>query len=67
MREKSNIVDYASYCLLYVTTIICNKYVLSSLGFQYPTVFQAWQTFVSLVLIQMVSGKLYATHAMNLM
>ena len=59
MRTKSNIniVDYTTYCLLYATTIMCNKYVLSSLGFQYPTIFQAWQTFVAILLIQMISGK----------
>uniref|UniRef100_H2Y8Y8 Sugar phosphate transporter domain-containing protein n=1 Tax=Ciona savignyi TaxID=51511 RepID=H2Y8Y8_CIOSA len=56
IRQKSNVSDYVLYCILYMTTALSNKFVLSSLGFQYPTIFQAWQTFVSLVLVQMFSG-----------
>ena len=61
MRKKSNFVDYTTYCLLYTTTIICNKYVLTSLGFQYPTIFQAWQALVAIIMIQLVSGKIYSS------
>lgn len=32
--------EYVTYSVLYSSTIICNKYVLTSLGFQYPTIFQ---------------------------
>ncbi|XP_078495716.1 UDP-N-acetylglucosamine transporter TMEM241-like [Ciona intestinalis] len=55
-RQKSNVSDYTLYCFLYMSTTLCNKFVLSSLGFQYPTIFQAWQTFVYLLIVQLLSG-----------
>lgn len=58
MYAKSNIVDYTTYCFLYTLTIICNKYVLTSLGFQYPTIFQTWQALVAVIMIQFVFGKI---------
>lgn len=41
---------------MYTATILCNKYVLTSLGFHYPTVFQTWQTCVGLILMHFVAG-----------
>jgi len=48
-----------TYCMLYMTAVLCNKYVLSSLGFQYPTIFQGWQTPVAFTLINIFSGEFF--------
>lgn len=48
--------EYVTYSVLYSSTIICNKYVLTSLGFQYPTIFQAWQMLVGVCMMHMISG-----------
>lgn len=56
MRRDIVLTEYVTYCVLYTSTIICNKYVLTSLGFQFPTIFQAWQTFIGLFLMHVVGG-----------
>ena len=40
------------YIALYAATNITNKYVLSTLHFTYPTLFQGWQTLVGYMIIQ---------------
>lgn len=42
------------YCILFMATIFVNKYVLSVLKFQYPTIFQGWQTLVGFVVISLL-------------
>ena len=37
------------YVALLASSLFANKYVLSVLGFQYPMVFQGWQTLVGCV------------------
>nr|CAB3267080.1 transmembrane protein 241 [Phallusia mammillata] len=56
MQGSANIVEYSTYCVLYMTAVLCNKYVLTSLGFQYPTIFQGWQALVAFLLIWIYSG-----------
>jgi len=43
------------YCVLYFGGISLNKYVLSVLGFKYPTIFQGWQTVAGLVIYKLLT------------
>ena len=40
------ILEASVYLLLLAGSLFANKYVLSVLGFQFPMVFQGWQTLV---------------------
>lgn len=55
MASGAILSDYLIYSVLYAVTILCNKYILSSLGFHYPTLFQSWQTFVGICLMWLFS------------
>ncbi|KAL8572848.1 hypothetical protein ACOMHN_011097 [Nucella lapillus] len=48
----------ALFCVLFVTTNFVNKYILSVLGFAYPTIFQGWQTLAGACVLKslMISG-----------
>ena len=42
------------------TTLVCsglyiNKYILSVLGFKYPTIFQGWQTLAGLIIYKILT------------
>ncbi len=43
-----------TYVLLLATSLSANKFVLSTLGFQYPMVFQGWQTLVGFVIYRLL-------------
>ncbi|XP_028823836.1 transmembrane protein 241 [Denticeps clupeoides] len=45
------------FCVFFVVSYFCNKYVLSVLKFTFPTLFQGWQTFIGALLL-LLSGKL---------
>jgi len=55
---KSDVSNYFLYCIYYVLGLVCKKYVLTTLGFHYPTIFQAWQAFESLCVTYLQSGNL---------
>ncbi|XP_041478703.1 transmembrane protein 241-like isoform X1 [Lytechinus variegatus] len=44
------------YCILYICTVLVNKYVLWVLGFTYPTLFQGWQTLVGFLVLRFVAS-----------
>ncbi|XP_052817109.1 transmembrane protein 241-like [Mya arenaria] len=44
----------AVYCLLFIATQFVNKYVLTVLGFQFPTIFQGWQTLVGFLMLSLL-------------
>ncbi|XP_052230827.1 transmembrane protein 241-like isoform X1 [Dreissena polymorpha] len=44
------------YCLLFVATHFVNKYVLSVLEFQFPTIFQGWQTLVGFLMLSLLGA-----------
>jgi len=50
--------DIGIYCVLFVLTLFINKYVLSVLGFTYPTVYQGWQTFVGAFILLYLKPRL---------
>uniref|UniRef100_UPI00358EC1BF UDP-N-acetylglucosamine transporter TMEM241 isoform X2 n=1 Tax=Myxine glutinosa TaxID=7769 RepID=UPI00358EC1BF len=50
MRPR-HVVLVLSYCAVYVAVTLTNKYVLSSLHFTYPTLFQGWQTLIGALLL----------------
>lgn len=45
----------AIYFLLFFGGICINKYVLSVLGFKYPTIFQGWQTLAALIIYKLLN------------
>lgn len=57
MKPK-HVINCGTYCVLYTSAILCNKYVLTELGFQYPTIFQAWQNLVAWILTVILQGNL---------
>ncbi|KAL4234580.1 hypothetical protein ACF0H5_006221 [Mactra antiquata] len=51
----NNSIKQASiYCILFVVTHFVNKYVLSVLKFQFPTIFQGWQTLVGFLMLSLL-------------
>ena len=46
------------FAALYTCSIHINKYILSVLGFMYPTVFQGWQTLVAVIILRIMSNDL---------
>ena len=46
----------ALYLVLLASSLYANKYVLSVLGFQYPMVFQGWQTLVGFLVFKVMSA-----------
>ncbi|XP_053402068.1 transmembrane protein 241-like [Mercenaria mercenaria] len=51
---RSSLQQAAVYCLLFVATHFVNKYVLSVLKFQFPTIFQGWQTLVGFLMLSLL-------------
>jgi len=51
--------DRICYFLFFLIGMFCNKYVLTTLGFQYPTIFQAWKTLVSLCITYSMHGNFF--------
>lgn len=47
--------EVAGYFCLLTCSIFANKYVLSVLGFQFPMVFQGWQTLVGCIVFKILS------------
>lgn len=47
--------EAAAYISLLACSIFANKYVLSVLGFQFPMVFQGWQTLVGCITFKLLS------------
>ena len=54
--KPAHVINCGTYCVLFVSAILCNKYVLSVFGFQYPTIFQAWQNLVACILTYILQG-----------
>eukprot|EP00088_Acartia_fossae_P005092 TRINITY_DN12228_c0_g1_i11.p1 TRINITY_DN12228_c0_g1~~TRINITY_DN12228_c0_g1_i11.p1 ORF type:complete len:308 (-),score=47.88 TRINITY_DN12228_c0_g1_i11:238-1161(-) len=50
-----NEVASAIYFVLFFGGICINKYVLSVLGFKYPTIFQGWQTLAALIIYKLLN------------
>ncbi len=52
-----------TYVLLLSASLSSNKFVLSGLGFQFPMVFQGWQTLVGFLIYRLLhaTGKLNIT------
>jgi hypothetical protein len=50
-----NIVSGVIYTLLVLSSLYSSKYVLTVLGFQFPMVFQGWQTLVGFVILRLLS------------
>jgi len=48
--------DLAIFLVVFCGSIYSNKYVLSTLHFTYPTIFQGWQTLFGLVFIRLVTS-----------
>lgn len=53
---KMNFIIILAYASLQIITLFATKYVLSVLGFQYPMVFQGWQTLVGFLVFQLLSS-----------
>lgn len=51
---KTSLGQAVIYCSLFVATVFINKYVLSILKFQYPTIFQGWQTLVGFLMLSLL-------------
>ncbi|XP_072176042.1 UDP-N-acetylglucosamine transporter TMEM241 homolog [Diadema setosum] len=45
-----------AYCILYICTVLTNKYVLWVLGFTFPTLFQGWQTLVGFLVLRFIAS-----------
>ena len=43
------------FAVIVSSSLYINKYVLSVLGFKYPTIFQGWQTLASLVIFKVLT------------
>jgi len=43
------------FAVIVTSSLYINKYVLSVLGFKYPTIFQGWQTLASLVIFKVLT------------
>lgn len=52
---RSVYIDFLVYTFLFLSTIFVNKYILSVLNFTYPTVFQAWQTLIGVIILKYMS------------
>ena len=52
-----------TYSGLFLVSLSANKFVLSGLGFQFPMVFQGWQTLVGFVIYRLLhsAGKVTLT------
>lgn len=51
-KATLNYLGYLTIC--HTSSIHANKYILSVLQFSYPTVFQGWQTFVTVIIMRML-------------
>ncbi|KAK3922036.1 Transmembrane protein 241 [Frankliniella fusca] len=51
---KSDLKQLVLLIILHTCTIHINKFILSVLGFTYPTVFQGWQTLVAVILMRIL-------------
>lgn len=51
---KSSFQQAGVYCVLFAATHFVNKYVLSVLKFQFPTIFQGWQTLVGFLMLSLL-------------
>jgi len=49
-----NITAGVLYSVLIGTCLVMNKYVLSTLGFRYPTIFQGWQMLVGFIIFRLL-------------
>jgi len=45
----------ATFVIIHILGLFVNKYVLSVLGFKYPTIFQGWQTLCGLLLYKLLT------------
>ncbi|KAK3601125.1 hypothetical protein CHS0354_019117 [Potamilus streckersoni] len=54
MEKRRILILSLTYCALFVATHFVNKYVLSVLKFQYPTIFQGWQTLVGFLMLSLL-------------
>lgn len=52
---KMNGISSGIYFLLFFGGICINKYVLTVLGFKYPTIFQGWQTLAALIIYKLLN------------
>ena len=52
ISTKMRAYEVAGYFCLLTCSIFANKYVLSVLGFQFPMVFQGWQTLVGCIVFK---------------
>ena len=50
-----NSVAVAAYMFLVISSYFSNKYVLSTLGFRFPMVFQGWQTLVGFLILRLLA------------
>jgi len=57
----------AVYVALLASSLYANKYVLSVLGFQYPMVFQGWQTLVGFVVFKAMAWLGFSTGGVTAM
>ena len=48
-------IDLAVFFVFFCGSVYSNKYVLTTLSFTYPTIFQGWQTLFGLVFIKLVT------------
>ncbi|XP_014284006.1 UDP-N-acetylglucosamine transporter TMEM241 isoform X1 [Halyomorpha halys] len=53
------------FLLLFILTIFVNKYVLSVLGFTYPSVYQGWQTLVGAFILLYLRPSLFMSNEEN--
>lgn len=54
MRMKSSLTQTVLFIILFAASHFVNKFVLSVLGFQYPTIFQGWQTLIGFLMISLL-------------
>ena len=50
-----NWVAVSTYMFLVISSYFSNKYVLSTLGFRFPMVFQGWQTLVGFLILKLLA------------
>ncbi|XP_060552153.1 transmembrane protein 241-like [Ruditapes philippinarum] len=51
---RSSLQQASIHCAVFVATHFVNKYVLSVLKFQFPTIFQGWQTLVGFLMLSLL-------------
>ena len=54
-KYNMNAVAVSTYIFLVISSFFSNKYVLSTLGFRFPMVFQGWQTLVGFLILRLLA------------